>query len=306
VERTFGQPVREISETLFQYKSDKATKKVFVQYGIESAVIERIEATYSEAVERSDMLRALNLPPQPTASQTNSKDRLEEYFATAAVVLTYAGAEITSGVSRVGYYSRELFESAAAKVPRGPTAANNNPNNPPPPQPSLPKYEDVIAIARGALQARDFQNALRLGQAVSIDAAKPEAYEIIGITQLYGMGNAGAAEAAYRAALERGGKASFSATHDHDGFFQAYCQGTFALSRLGVAYFANDGSHQFNVILKDMREAGMNKLIGGKFAAFHVKVLEDPDDLFGSALTGWRGNRYLTTSLKSLSIRANF
>jgi hypothetical protein len=84
-----------------------------------------------------------------------------------------------------------------------------------------------------------------------------------------------AAETAYRAALERGGKASFTATHDHDGFFQTYCQGTFALSRLGVAYFSNDGSHQFNVTFGDMREVGMNKLVGGKFGAFHVKFVEN-------------------------------
>lgn len=42
-----------------------------------------------------------------------------------------------------------------------------------------------------------------------------------------------------------------------------------------IAYYANDGSHQFNVILSDMREVGMNKLVGGKFAAFHVKVVEN-------------------------------
>jgi tetratricopeptide (TPR) repeat protein len=270
--------VTEISKTFYEYQSDKATEQIFVQYMRDSDIVARVELVYAASLERTDVMRALSLPLQPTASQINSKGNLEEYFSAAGVVVTYASAETTNGVRRIGYYSRELFESAAAKVPRG-SALGNNPNNSKPTepvQPTLSKYDDVIASARGALQTRDFQTALKLGQqAVAIDPSKSDAYEIVGITYLYGMGNVSAAEAAYRAALQRGGNARFSATHDHDGFFQTYCQGTFALSRLGVAYFSNDGRHQFNVTFKDMREVGMNKLIGGNFAAFHVKFIEN-------------------------------
>lgn len=117
VEKVLGPPLNEVSPTLLEYKSDKESEKIFVQYRRDSSVVERIEAVYLEAIDRSAVERSLNLR-QPSASQTNARGKLEEYFPTADVVLTYAGAEITGGVSRVGYYSRELFESAAAKVPR--------------------------------------------------------------------------------------------------------------------------------------------------------------------------------------------
>ncbi len=127
VARALGQPLRKVSPTLSEYKSNKKTEQTFVQYRPDSAIVERIEKIYSDTVDRSVMLRTLNLPPQPTAAQPNSKGRLEEYFPTAAVVLTYGGAEITSGVKSVGYYSRELFESAASRIPTdSATPASNN------------------------------------------------------------------------------------------------------------------------------------------------------------------------------------
>jgi hypothetical protein len=122
VERTLGQPVRELSETLSEYKSDKETGQIFVQYRKGSFVVERIEAVYPETNARAIVLRSLNLS-SPSALRTNSKGRLEEYFSQASVVITHAGADAASGVSRVGYYSPELFESAVAKA----TPARQNP-----------------------------------------------------------------------------------------------------------------------------------------------------------------------------------
>jgi hypothetical protein len=120
VERALGQAVREVSETLAEYKSDQEREQIFVQYRRGSFIIERIELVYPATSERSAILRSLNLPPQPMALQTNSRGKFEEYFSPASLVLTYAGADAASGVNRVGYYSRELFESAVAKVPRSP------------------------------------------------------------------------------------------------------------------------------------------------------------------------------------------
>ena len=115
-ERVLGQPVKEVSETLVGYKSTEQAEQIFVQYRRGSSVVERIEVIYAEAAERETVLRALRLPPRPAASRTNAKGRLEEYFSSKDVVLTYEGADATSGVRQVGYYSRELFESAAAKA----------------------------------------------------------------------------------------------------------------------------------------------------------------------------------------------
>ena len=81
VARALGQPLPKVSLTLSEYKSNKKTEQIFVQYRRDSEVVERIEVPYSERVERAVVLRLLNLPSQPTTSQANSKGRLKEYFA---------------------------------------------------------------------------------------------------------------------------------------------------------------------------------------------------------------------------------
>ena len=138
------------------------------------------------------------------------------------------------------------------------------------------KYEDVIAKANGALQASDFQNAIRLSrQAVEIDPNRPQAYEIAGIAQLYGVKDLGAGATAMRAAVERGGSASFSVTHDHDGFFQTYCQGSLYLNSQGVSYRSNDGNHSFAVNYAAVSQAGQNSFVGANIYSFHIKVIEN-------------------------------
>lgn len=116
VEAALGPPVREVSEALAEYTSEKETEKVFVQYRRGAAIVERIEAVYPDTIGREEVIRALKLPSRPTASRANARGRLEEFFSGGGVVLAYAGADASSGVSRVGYYSRELYESASAGV----------------------------------------------------------------------------------------------------------------------------------------------------------------------------------------------
>lgn len=120
VTRMLGQAVREVSETLAEYQADNATEKIFVQYRRDTTIIERIERVYPDTRQRDEVLRDLRLPAHATAAHVSSRGRYEEYFATDCIVLTYSADGIDSGVSRVGYYSRELFDSAAANVPRAP------------------------------------------------------------------------------------------------------------------------------------------------------------------------------------------
>lgn len=49
MERVFCQPRRDLSITLSQYKSEE-TEQIFVQYRRDSAVVERVESTYSVAL----------------------------------------------------------------------------------------------------------------------------------------------------------------------------------------------------------------------------------------------------------------
>jgi hypothetical protein len=284
VERALGRPLKQISKTLAEYKSNQGTEQIFVQYIADSNDVARIEVTYADAIERSSAVAALNLPSRSTGWQINSKSRLEEYFSAACVVLTYVGADASTGVSRIGYYSRQLFDSSSAKLPpdslgkdppglnRSPAAANNSGRGQPLQAPAG-NYEDIVTRANSALQARDFQTAVKLSkQAVAVDPNQPRAYEVAGIAQLYGLGDVSAAATAMRAARERGGIAAFTVSHDHDGFFQTYCQGSLEIINFGVSYSSYDGAHSFLVSHKNITEVGLNSLVGSNLHSFHIKV----------------------------------
>jgi hypothetical protein len=121
VTKALGQPVSEVSPTLSEYAPPQGIAKVYVQYRKESQVVERIEVLLLKPILRSALLRQFNLPDQAVVQKTDKQRRLLEYFGGPAfLVLTYASTDASSGVTRIGYYSRELFESAVAKVPRSP------------------------------------------------------------------------------------------------------------------------------------------------------------------------------------------
>ena len=111
VERAFGPPVRDVSKTLAEYTSGSQGQRIFAQYRSDSDVLERLEVVYAPPRERGQVLQDLALPEQPSASNTSDIGRHEEYFSRQLVVLTYSDSGVTGGVSRVGYYSRELFQS---------------------------------------------------------------------------------------------------------------------------------------------------------------------------------------------------
>src|SRR5882762_1399146 len=79
VENLLGRPVRQLSETLSEYKSNQGTEQIFVQYLRDSDEIARIEVTFAYAIERSAALGSASLPGRSTGWQINSKNRLEEY-----------------------------------------------------------------------------------------------------------------------------------------------------------------------------------------------------------------------------------
>jgi tetratricopeptide (TPR) repeat protein len=124
VERVLGQPVRKVSETLSEYTPLAGTGKVYVQYRQKSQVVERMEVLLLKPILRSALMRDFKLPQQSSARKTDAKGRLVEYFGgSALLVLTYATADESGGVTNIGYYSRELFNSTVASAP-----ANQGPN----------------------------------------------------------------------------------------------------------------------------------------------------------------------------------
>jgi len=144
VERTLGQPVNKVSQTLHEYGPKWSARKIFVQYNA-SAVVERIEVLLADPVSPSDarmyfrFAEAASAPPggkilndretrraealsqQPVATRTR-KGKLEEYFGEMYyMVLTHEGEAASSRVNQIGYYSRELFDSVTAELQRSET-----------------------------------------------------------------------------------------------------------------------------------------------------------------------------------------
>lgn len=135
-----------------------------------------------------------------------------------------------------------------------------------------PDYDDLTDRALASMKASDYNGAISfLQQAVSLDASKPTAYQLLGINMLYAQQNFAAAEQAMRAAIERGGAAVFRVYHDHDGGFGTYCQGSFFVTKSGVSFKADDGNDTFEAEDSNIKEAKTNAFVGAAYGAFHIK-----------------------------------
>ena len=116
-DRILGQPVRVISGTLSEYRSPGGgNDKIYVQFSAGSDKAERVEIVLSKQMTEAEAVSGLGLSGSNSTSRVNARGKLEQFFEfTPGVVLTHTGADDTSPVSRVGYYSYRLFASAANK-----------------------------------------------------------------------------------------------------------------------------------------------------------------------------------------------
>jgi hypothetical protein len=126
VTRVLGQPTRPLSATLFEFAPPAGIGRGEVEYtyGGQAPVVRRIEVYLLKPVSRSALIQKFSLPQQGDAKRTNAAGRLVEYFGgPTLLVFTYATGEEGSGVTSIGYYSRELFNSTVASAPanQGPT-----------------------------------------------------------------------------------------------------------------------------------------------------------------------------------------
>ena len=74
-----------------------------------------------------------------------------------------------------------------------------------------------------------------------------------------------------RAAVQHGGSASFSVSHDHESF-SSLLPGSLYVTNYGVNYRSNDGAHSFIFNRTDLKEIGLNGFVGANFHSFHIKV----------------------------------
>jgi hypothetical protein len=173
------------------------------------------------------------------------------------------------------------------------------------PQPAGPDYDDLTDKALAAMQANNTSTAVRLlQQAVTLDSSKPQAYGLLGFAQLYGNHDILAAERSMRAAIERGGGAPFRVYHDHDGFFNTFCQGSLFVSKTNVTFKGDDGNHTFAADRSNIKEAKSNGLVGLQYGAFHLKVVtgaKKADNYNFAPLTKQKSEANLITSLVNSS-----
>lgn len=125
VARVFGRPVRSISPTIVEYAPPQGIAKVEVEYRNGSEIVERIEVYFLKPLSRPALVQQFGLA-QAADKKASADGALVEYFGGASLLaLTYSSAEPSSGISHIGYYSRELFQKAS-----GITSRASQPSNP--------------------------------------------------------------------------------------------------------------------------------------------------------------------------------
>ena len=128
VEKVLGQPINKLSETLYEYQpleyndvynTKPRTAKIFVQYSKGSFVMDRIEWVSPSPefyLDNADFLRVINLNlPDWDKTIVAVKDKWVTYYAGSYSVVT-TSCPGGSGLCRIAYYSKELFESAVSTL----------------------------------------------------------------------------------------------------------------------------------------------------------------------------------------------
>ena len=109
-----GQPVRAISSSRFEYKAPDGIARLEIEYRTGSSVVDRLEVYFVSPISRAALIKKFNRPQQADNKKTNPEQKLVEYFGGSAMLaLTYESSDAGSGVSQIGYYSRQLLASAA-------------------------------------------------------------------------------------------------------------------------------------------------------------------------------------------------
>ncbi len=108
-------------------------------------------------------------------------------------------------------------------------------------------YEDLLDQAMFSFKdQKNPQTAVRfLETAVRLNPKKPEAYQMLGFINLYGLNNPAAAEKLMREAISNGGSAVFRVYHDDSGSFNGRCSGSLYISPEAIRFESDDNRHTF-------------------------------------------------------------
>jgi serine/threonine protein kinase len=141
-------------------------------------------------------------------------------------------------------------------------------------------YDSMLAEAEAMIQNSQYSEAAALlTRAVQSNPARWQAYNSLAKVELYFLNKPTEAFGHYRAALARGGFASFYVQHDHGSEqFSTTCSGWLSVSRGKASFKADDTVHTFGSA--PVKEAKKNRLIGRIFSAqgktmhaFHIRLM---------------------------------
>ncbi len=143
-----------------------------------------------------------------------------------------------------------------------------------------PGYDTLTSQGVSLIAAGDTDGAVNAYvQAIKLVPKNPKAYAALGELYLYTIGNMAEAARYYRAAVARGGVATFHVHHDRGGGnFTVASDGRLQVSNSSVAFVSAGGSDSFKVSKNDVREVKPNKVVGlfahGQVSvmAFHVRL----------------------------------
>lgn len=110
-----------------------------------------------------------------------------------------------------------------------------------------PNYDDLLDQAiRSFKDRRNPKDAARLLEtAAKINPKNPEAYQMLGFVQLYGLNNPAQAEKSMRESFANGGSAVFRVYHDDNGKFTNRCTGSLYISQDSMRFESDDNRHTF-------------------------------------------------------------
>lgn len=110
-DRVLGQPVR-ANSTDVEYAPRGGSGAIVVTLRSDGSTIDRIEVQMAEPVRRDALAPTLNLPATADGSRAAGQRLVEFYGSPNLLVLTYQGADVSSGIASVGYYSEAPFAQA--------------------------------------------------------------------------------------------------------------------------------------------------------------------------------------------------
>ncbi|MBS1797849.1 MAG: hypothetical protein JSS81_28775 [Acidobacteria bacterium] len=110
-----------------------------------------------------------------------------------------------------------------------------------------PDYDELLDQAMQSYKERkDARKAVNyLETAVRLNPRKPEAYQLLGFVNLYGLNDAAQAEKRMREAFDNGGSAVFRVYHDDGKDFTRRCTGSLYISADTIRFESDDNRHTF-------------------------------------------------------------